>query len=150
MSDEPKKKSPHDLVAELEERREKKHAVEAEAEAEQYAVDLVARGELEDEHGPLTGIRVRFARGVPTRAYVKTPEPGHYRRYLDQVGRAVKTSNTKATREAQELLAKVCWVYPRDAEGRDAMLARFPGLLTTIGIEAAKLGEGQAEAEGKG
>jgi len=140
-------------LAELEELQAKRREERAKLEEEQRAKDLQARMDLEDEHvdGGIAAVSVsRFVPGQPTQAYVRTPTTTEYKRYLDQVHRGVDRKSLKAQRDAQELLARACWVYPRAPEDRDAMLAVFPGILTPISVAAAALAEGKSEEEGKG
>jgi len=142
---------PKQKIAEIEARREARLADLANKEAEQRALDLEAREALEAEHGTTAEVKVtRYAPGFPTAAFVKTPEPVHYKRYVDMIGRAVEKKSAKDQRAASELLARACWVYPADDEARNAMLEKFPGLLTPISLAAAKLGEGAEAEEGKG
>jgi hypothetical protein len=140
-------------LAELEELQAKRREERAKLEDAQRAVDLQARFDLEDEHveGGIAAVSVsRFVPGQPTQAYVRTPTPVEYKRYLDQVHRGVDKKSLRAQRDAQELLAQSCWVYPRKPEDRQAMLAIFPGILTPISVAAAALAEGRSEEEGKG
>jgi hypothetical protein len=140
-----------DEIAALEERRAKKQAERAEAEAVQHLADLTEREKLEDEFDAVATVKVaRFIPGQPTIAIVKTPGTAEYKRYLDQVGRAVDKKSTAGQRAAQELLAHSCWIYPREVEARKAMLDAFPGILTPIVIAATQLAEGKVEEEVKG
>lgn len=147
MSDEKKR-----TAEEIQEERAKRKELHAQAEQEQFATDLEALNDLEIEHGDGTigAVSVRFVQGFPTRAFFKTPSSIQYKRYVDQVHKAVDKKNTSAQRAAQETLAKSCWVYPKDADAQAAMLESFPGLLTSIALAAASLAEGRAEEEGKG
>lgn len=138
-------------IEEIEARRAKRKAEQEEAEKAQYEVDLEALDALEAEHGVIAAVRVtRFVKGHPTRAFLKTPTQAQYKRYVDQVAKAHAKDNKKAVRDAQELLAKSCWVYPKEEKEREAMLDAFPGILTSIAISATALAEGRAEEEGKG
>lgn len=142
--------SPLEAAEELQARRQEEKAKRAD---EQRAKDLVARMELEDEHSDsgIASVSVaRFVPGQPTQAYVRTPTPAEYKRYLDQIHRGVDKKSLPAQRAAQELLAQSCWVYPRKPEDRQAMLSVFPGILTPISVAAASLAEGRSEEEGKG
>lgn len=134
---------------ELEQKIEARRVARAEAEEAQYAIDLEARIALEEEHGNIAAVKVRFTPGQPTRAYLKTPTPAQYKRFKDQVHRAVDRKNVQAQQDAGELLARSCWIYP-DADKQAAMLDACPGLLSPISIAAAALAEGKAEEEGKG
>lgn len=135
------------LEAKLEANR-KARAVEEEA---QYEKDLDARLALEEEHGTVAAVKVaRFVPGQPTRAYLKTPTAPQYKRYKDQIHRAVDKKNIQSQQEAAELLAKSCWIYPASKEAQAAMLEAFPGLLTPLGNAASSLAEGKSEEEGKG
>lgn len=137
-------------IEELEARLAARQAEREQKEAEQYERDLEARCSLQEEHGKVTGIRVAYTPGFPTRAYLRTPTDAEYKRYVDRIGKAVDKKNASALRKAQEELAQACWVYPLEFKDREAMLQEFPGLLTSIAIEASKLSEGKAEDEGKG
>lgn len=138
-------------LAELEEIQAKRQEEKAKVEDAQRAIDLAARMELEDKFGAIASVGVaRFVQGHPTKAHVRTPEPVEYKKYLSQVHVGVDKKNLKLQREAQETLARVCWVYPATSEEREAMLEKFPGLLTSVGVAAAGLAEGRSEEEGKG
>ncbi len=139
-----------DSIEELEERRAARRAEREKAEREQYATDLAALEGLEDEHGKIAAVKVAYTKGQPTRAFLKTPTGAQYRRYVDQISKAVEKSNLRSQRDAQELLARSVWVYPKEEKDRAMMLEAFPGLLTSIAIAAANLAEGKAEEEGKG
>lgn len=117
----------------------------------QYLVDLEARIELEDEWGELAGVQTtRFVEGQPTRAYVRVPDAGEYKKYKSQVyANAQGKKGSVSLQEAQELLARACWVYPKTKDAQAEMLAKFPGLLTPLSIAAASLAEGKAEEAGK-
>lgn len=140
-------------LEQLEERAEKRRAENAKAEKAQRVIDLGAKEELAEEHGEdgIATVKVaRYAPGFPTCAFVKRPESVVYKKYQDQVNKAQGKENAKALREAHEAFARACWIYPVEKDDRDRMLARFPGILNTIGHAAAKLAEGAAEEEGKG
>lgn len=142
-----------ETVEEIEKRRADRQADLAKKQTEQYAVDLAARDALEQEHGDgaVTAVKVaKFKPGFPERVIVKVPTSAQYKRYVDQVGKAGGAKDPAKTRKASELLAESCWIYPREADDRKAMLEEFPGLLTTVAIAAAALAEGKAEDEGKG
>lgn len=122
------------------------------AKADQYAKDLEAYAALDEEHGGgVARVCVSvFKQGQPTFAVLRMPSGVEYKRYVDQVNRAAEKKNVKATRDAAELLAKACWVYPKEKEAQESMLEEFPGLLTSMAIAASSLAEGKAEDEGKG
>ncbi len=136
---------------ELEAKLEAKRAERAKDEEAQYEKDLEARIELEDEHGTIAAVKVsRFAKGQPTRAYLRTPSSAEYKRYKAQM--FASAGNKKAALsplQVQEQLAEACWVYPAGREAQAAMLEAFPGLLTPLSMAAAALAEGAAEEEGK-
>lgn len=137
-------------LEELEQRREQKLAERKKKEEQQLVIDMEARDPLEDELGPVAAIQISpFVDGYPARAFVRAPTEVEYKRYTAQVGRNHEKKSTSGIRDAQDLLAKSCWVYPTTPDERKRMLERFPGLLTTIGIAAARLGEGKQEDEGK-
>lgn len=140
------------IIEELERRREQRREERDGAEKRQYAIDLQEAEELEAEHGVIAAVKVaRFVPGQPSRAFIRIPTRGEYKRYVDQVAKAVGDKrNGTGTRNAQETLAKSVWLYPRKDDAREAMLDVFPGLLTTIGLAAAKLAEANEEDEGKG
>lgn len=136
----------------LEQKLEERRVARAKAEETQYEADLEARLDLEDEHGTIAAVAVtRHVPGQPTRAYLRTPSSAEYKRYKDQIFRAAndRKGAAIATKNAQELLARACWVYPKTEEAQDAMLAAFPGLLTPLGMAAAALAEGKTEDAGK-
>ena len=140
-----------DKIEELEQLRAANKEAREAAEKEQYAKDLEALCKLEEEHETIASVKVaRFRKGQPTRALLRTPDTIEYKRYVDQIGRAVDKKNTNAMRAAQELLANACWVYPKSPEEKKEMLEAFPGLLTSIALAAAALAEGKSEEEGKG
>lgn len=134
----------------LEAELEKLRASKAKAEETQYEADLEARLELEQEHEAIAAVKVaRFISGQPTQAYVRTPSSAEYRRFRTLVHKAVGQKNPSAQAEASEQLARSCWVYPKTDEGRNAMLAAFPGILTPLANAAAALAQGNAEDVGK-
>ena len=138
-------------VEALEAKLAENRAARAKAEEAQYEIDLAARIDLEEEHGTIAAVKVsRFMPGQPTQAYLKTPTGPQYKRYKDQIHRAVDKKNIASQQDAAELLAKSCWVYPASDEAKAAMLEAFPGLLTPLSMAAASLAEGKAEDEGKG
>lgn len=140
-----------DKIQQLEEKRELLKNERAKLEKAQYAVDLEARIELEEEYESIAGVKVvKFVRGQPTHAFVRSPKPGEYKRYKDLVFRTQQKQDSKGTKEAQEQLATSCWVYPKTKEEREKMLEEFPGILTPIALAAINLAEGRAEEEGKG
>lgn len=137
----------------LEKRQADRNAARAKAERSQYAIDLKAREDLEDASPDVGFAAVKVARfipGQPTRAIVRMPTPAQYKRYLDMVGKGVEKKNMGQQRAAQDMLAQSCWVYPTTPEGRESMLAAFPGIITPIILAATTLAEGKAEEEGKG
>lgn len=137
-------------IEELEERRAARLADLQKKRDEQLVVDLEAREVLEAEHGLVAAVKVsRFVEGHPARAFVKAPDKNEYKRYVDRVGKAVGKENSRAMREAQEELAKACWIYPATEEERDAMNEVHAGILTTIALAAAALAEGKKDEEGK-
>ncbi|MCL2724855.1 MAG: hypothetical protein FWD69_10510 [Polyangiaceae bacterium] len=138
-------------IEELEAKRAQRLAELDQQELDQRILDLEARETVEEEHGLVGAVNVtRFSPGFPTCAYVRTPTAAEYKRFVDQVGKAVEKKSSTTQRSASELLANSCWVYPNTPEERKAMLQEFPGLLTTLAIAATALAEGKAEEEGKG
>lgn len=146
MSEAPKTK-----LEELEQKREALVEERAKAETAQYEKDLEARIRLEDDHGTVGSVKVRYVPGQATQAFVKTPSPAHYKRYKDLLQRSGedKKSATKKA-EAIDQLAKDSWIYPESEEERAKMLEKVPGLLTSIFVVAVRLAEGKGEDEGKG
>ena len=135
-----------------EKRRADRRAAAAGAREAQHATDLEALEALEVEHADSSLARLdldRHVAGQPTFVILKTPGSAQYKRFVDQVSRAAEKSNMAGRREAQDLLARSCWVYPAEA-AQAAMLEHFPGLLVSIALRASQLVEGKAEAEGKG
>ena len=137
-------------VQELEEKLQAKRDERAKAEEAQYEKDLEARIDLEEEHGTIAHVKVaRFSPGQPTHAYLRTPSAVEYKRYKAMMFAANGQKNkSKAQQDAQEQLARACWVYPAP-DAQEAMLEKFPGLLTPLSMAAAALAEGAAESEGK-
>jgi len=137
---------------EIEARRAARKAELASARAEQEVADLEAFDALEVEHGDgaVASLSVeRYVKGQPTMIVVRAPSAAQYKRFVDQVGKAVEKNNMSARRGAQDLLAESCWVYPASPEARKAMLAEFPGLLVSIAVKASQLVEAKAVEEGK-
>lgn len=142
-----------DKIEEIEERRKKRREAYEKAEAAQFAIDLEALDALEGEHGVdvLGSVKVpRFVEGLTTRVFFKPPKPAQYQRYQEQYGKATDKKSTAGQRAAIELLANSCWAYPADQEIRAKLCEEFPGLLVSVGLAAAKKGEGEKEEEGKG
>lgn len=139
-------------VEELESLLAERKAAREKAKADQYAKDLAAYVELEDEHaGCVRRVDASvFKDGQPTFAVLRMPTGAEYKRFVEQVTRAAEKKNPKATRDATDLLAKACWVYPKDKAAQDSMLEAYPGLLTSMAVAASSLAEGRAEEEGKG
>lgn len=136
-------------VEELEAELAKRAEAREKAEGVQYARDLEARLELEEAHGTLAAVRVRFKDGFPTRAYLRTPTEAEYKRFFATIQKTVRAKNDEGVRKAQEQLARAVWVYPRMQEEKDAMIEAFPALLVSIGTCAETLASGKAEDEGK-
>jgi len=140
-----------DAVEVLEEQLANARAARSKEAKAQYAIDLQARIDLEEQHGTIAAVKVSvFAKGQPTMALLKTPTGIQYKRYKDQIFKAVERSNTKDKQDAVDTLARSCWVYPASKEAQDSMLEAFPGLLATLASAATSLAEGKAEEEGKG
>ena len=148
-----KQLSPRERIEAVEKRRAERKAELAKEREMQEATDLEAFDALEMEHGSGSVARLdleRFAKGLPTCVALKTPDPAQYKRFVDQVGKAVEKNNQAARRDALDLFAKSCWVYPAKQEDQDKMLEQFPGLLTSMAVRAAQLVEAKAADEGKG
>lgn len=136
-------------IKEAEEKRAELLAKRDAEEAEQTATDLEARFELEVEHGPCAEVKMPvFKKGNPTRAYVRTPTKGEYKRFKDLCNRYEK--QPAKVQEAIDQLAEGAWVYPASEEARESMLDAYPGLLTSISLVAAELAQGSKAEEGKG
>lgn len=139
-------------VEEIQEQRAKRREEHEKVEKEQFAIDLAALDELEAEHGAAAvgSVKVpRFVPGLTTRVFFRDPTEDEYTRYTKQYGAATDNKSTAGQRGAISLLARSCWLYPKDAETRKALGAAFPGLAVAVGLAAAKRGEGEQEAEGK-
>ena len=122
----------------------------AQGERAQIIVDLKARLALEAQHGRLAGVNVsRYVPGQPTQAFLRAPNAGEYKRFRAQVFNALRDKKSGAMQEAQELLARSCWVYPEGKEAQTAMLDEFAGLLASLGAAAQGMAEGTVEEEGK-
>ncbi len=143
--------APLTRLEQLEKVRATKLAEKAKARDAQYEVDLEARIALEDSHDTIAAVEVtRFVHGQPTMALLRTPAAAEYKRYKSQVfANAQKRKGAVSLEEAQEILARACWVYPEGKEAQAAMLDAFPGLLTPLGSAASTLAEGKTEDEGK-
>lgn len=139
-------------IEEIQKRRAEKREAKEKAEKEQFVTDLEALESLEDEFGKIVSVKLDFSEGFPTRVFLRAPKRAEYQRYRDLVGKATQQKNTKGVTEAQDQFAKSVWVYPAqaDQQAREALLEKFPGVLGNILLEALKLAEGKAEAEGKG
>jgi len=156
MSDEtPKKKTAAQRKADAEARIAKSRDARDEQRDEQEATDLEAIADLEENGGEAlhTMTCSGFAPGVPVRIAFRAPTRSEYKRYSDLTGKAAKNKNdVKGHRDAQEQLARSCWVYPpaNPPELREAVLEAFPGAIISMAIEAVKLAELRSEEEGKG
>ncbi len=138
-------------LEEIEAKRAARKAASAAARAEQYLKDLSALNDAEEKHGDgrVASLETSYyAPGLPTLAVIKAPSENYYKRFCQQARKA--GTNGEARGAAQDQLAEVCWIYPEDKEVRKAMLSEFPGLLLSVAIKAAALGELQSVEEGKG
>jgi hypothetical protein len=120
------------------------------AKLEQYASDMEAYAKLCSEHGEsqLSILEPKhFVLGAPTFVVVKSPEQDQYNRYAQTVRKA---KDKDSQMRAQEQLGRSCLVYPEVGELRDAMLKAFPGTILSVAVVAAKQGELEEQAEGKG
>lgn len=137
---------------EVEARRAARAADIAEARDAQETADLEAIDALEAVAGESykTMTANGFRAGVAVKIAFRAPTAPEYKRYLDQYGRAASKNDAKGRRDAQELLAESCWVYPADKEARASVRDAFPGTLVSLSIEAAKAAELRGEEEGKG
>ena len=139
-------------LQEIEQRRAERRAAHDKAREEQVIADLEAIDLLEMATGePLhTMTSNGYKAGVSVKLAFRAPTAVEYKRYCDMVGKASKKGDAVEQRQAQELLALACLVYPAPAsdEGK-AMLAAFPGLPLSLAIEVAKVAEMRAEDEGK-
>ena len=137
-----------DKSVEIEARRAQRKADADAAFASRNEADLEAIDELEAASGVLTTLTTgRAVEGLPVRVAIRAPNSMEYKRFAQQIRRA-KDKEEQA--KAQDLLARSVLVYPADKELQDRMADAFPGLLMSIAVEAAKLVELQADAEGKG
>jgi len=137
----------------VEERRaQRREAVDTEKQ-EQLATDLEALDALESEHGD-GGVAqlelARYVKGLPTFIVIRTPKGIEYKRFTDQVVKASDKGGTKEKRDAQDMLARTCWLYPADDAAQKAMLDEYPALLLSIALRATQLVEAKANEEGKG
>jgi hypothetical protein len=137
-------------IEEVQKRRADRAAKLETDRAAQELTDLEAIDKLEAESGESlhTMSANRFAPGVPYKVAFRAPTAAEYKRYVDQVARAGKSSTEQV--KARDMLAASCLVYPPDGDARKATLEAFPGLLVSVSIEAAKVAELRAEDEGKG
>lgn len=135
------------LEAKLEERRIARNA----ARDEQKAVDLEAKFALLDEFDTLATVEATgFKPGVSVLAFVRAPNAAEYKRYKDQLFRAADKKSAMASKDAGELMARACWVYPPVGEAQSAMLEAFAGLVSSISAAAIALAEGKVEEEKNG
>lgn len=146
-------KTAEQRIAEIEARRAERAEQLAGQRVEQYAQDMEALDALEAKHGPENVARLdvkRYVPGHPTFVVLKAPSLQYYRRFCDQVAKAQGSGDAKTRQNAQDDLAKSCWVYPEEPKARDAMLEAFPGLLLSVCLKAVELVEAKAAEEGKG
>lgn len=139
-------------IEEIEKKRAARRDAAGAASKEQELKDLEAIDALEEKSGePLHTMSTRrFAPGAAVKIAFRAPTSLEYKRYKDQVNRALSASNPKARVDAQEQLAACVLEYPaKDSEALKATLEAFPGLLISLAIEAAKVAELAAEEEGK-
>jgi len=137
-------------IAEIEARRNARKAALSSDREEQFAKDLEALDALEVEHGDGVVARLdvdHFVKGHPTFVVVRAPTGIQYKRFADMVTRAGEQATKR--REATDMLAQSCWLYPDEAQ-RKEMLEHFPGLLPAISLRAMQLAEAKAADEGKG
>lgn len=133
-------------------RRAARREAAEKARAEQHEKDLDALDALEEEHGDSNLARLdieQHVSGQPTLIVLRKPSSVVYKRFVDQVSKAVEKNNAKARRDAQDLLADSCWIYPATPEERAAMIEHFPGIKVSIAIRANQLVEAKAAEEGK-
>jgi hypothetical protein len=137
-------------VKEIEERRAARKAAAEKAREEQYAKDLEALDELEQEHGDGKVVQLdlpAFTVGLPTMVVVRTPTDVEHRRYRDMVRRSKGKGDEIG--KATDLLADVCRVYPDD-DTYEAVRKAHPGVHDSIAVQAIKLAEARTAEEGKG
>lgn len=140
-----------DPIATIERRREEGRAKHEKKRLEQYATDLEALADLEDEHGcdAVASLTTdRFVEGLPTMVVIKAPDGKAYKKFVDQIRLA--QGKAKKIGEAQDDLADYVWLYPSDKEKREEMKQKFPGTLASIVIVATKLADLREREEGKG
>ncbi len=142
-----------DKLEEIEARRAARRTANIDARHAQEIVDLTEIDKLEEERGDaLHTCKVnRFVPGCVAKLAYRAPTRGEYKRYSDTVfgGRNVAKGDLKSSVEAQRVLGEVCMVYPPKGEAREALLEACPGVMTTIGQLASKLGDAEAEETGK-
>ena len=139
-------------IEDIKKKRADRKEQAAKDQAEQEEKDLEALDSLEEAHGDsnVGTLRVeRFVKGYPLTIVFKAPSKAQYKRFCDQVSRAMEKKDTKARQEAQDLLAESVWVYPKEEAERKAMLEVYPGLLLSIVVDAQKLVEAKKVEEGK-
>ena len=137
-------------------KREQLKTSEADARAEQYAVDLEALVDLEGEHGFDRIVRVDVGvwqpgKGAATMVVAKAPRGSEkvFKRFEEKIAKAKKDGST-AVLDAHHELAISCLVYPSDKKLLDATLDIAPGLLSHVANEIVKAVQGSAEDEKKG
>lgn len=140
-------------IEELEAKRAARKAEAAKVEEAQLVKDLEALDALEIEHGDggVGAVKTpRFVPGLTTRVFFRSPKPEEYQRYTDQYGKATTKQSPAGQRDALSLLARTCWLHPKDDETKKAIIEAFPGLPVVIGLAVAKRAEAAEVEEGKG
>lgn len=130
-------------------------SAEAEAFAEQEAIDFERLVDLEEEHGFERVLRIDLGgwkpnAGAATMVVARVPlgSERDYKRFEETVSKP-KSENLKAA----HTLALACIVYPHpknDAALYAATLELAPGLLTHVAGQIAAAVQGRAEEEKKG
>lgn len=131
----------------LEKKRADRKKSSAKAREDQYLIDLTALDKFEEDLGDgcVSSLSTdAYVAGCPTMVILKAPSEQYYKRFVQQVRKA--GANLEARGAAQDMLADSCWIYPAEKDDRAKMIAAFPGILTSVAVEAAKL----AELSGKG
>ncbi len=129
-------------------RAARKAQLKADEEA-QRLTDLEAVDALECEHGDsnIATLRVPFTPGLPVLLAVRCPNPVEVKRYRSEV-KAKKDGTPGDNLKAAQDLCAVCLVYPSKEVFAESLKAR-PGIDAQLGLLAAGLGAGAANAEGK-
>lgn len=138
-------------IAEIEKRRAERKEGIATQRAVQYAIDLEALDNAEQERGDgNVGVAevARWIPGHPTMVLVRMPTGVEFKRYQDTVKPQGDKRYGDVVKAASQL-ADVCVIYPAK-EDYARMREAFPGIHTAAGATAANMCGEREKEEGKG